>query len=362
MMKRIAIFCDGTWMRADCPCPTNVARLAQVVSPADAGGMEQVVAYLDGVGTGQGTGALARGIDRVMGGLFGHGLMGTLAAAYRFLVYNYAPGDQIYVFGFSRGAFTARSLAGLVRNSGIVRRSQAAAIGGALRLYHARGSEAHPRSPAAREFRTRFTNGRDAPEIRYLGVFDTVGSLGVPAHLWIAQALNRGYRFHDTTLSAHVRAARHAVAIDERRRVFPPALWDNLEALNVGRRGVPYRQTWFPGDHTSVGGGGAVTALSSDAALWIAEGAASEGLTLDAAALEAMAVEVDCLGALEGRARSLIGGLLAWDSADRPGPAILRDLAPAAVRRWQADEGYRPAALGRVRGALDGPWGLQTSG
>jgi len=123
-MKRIVIASDGTWSRLDAPHPTNVAKLAQAVLPQAPDGVAQITCHLDGVGTGRGTGRLARGIDRMLGGLFGTGLTETIEEAYRFLVLTYAPGDEIYLFGFSRGAFSARSLAGLIRNCGILDRAQ----------------------------------------------------------------------------------------------------------------------------------------------------------------------------------------------------------------------------------------------
>ena len=121
-MKRIVIACDGTWKRIDAPDPTNVARLAQAVLPVAPGRVPQIVCHLDGVGTGQGTGRVSRALDRALGGAFGQGLMASVAAAYRFLVFTWAPGDEIQLFGFSRGAYTARSLAGLIRNVGILPR------------------------------------------------------------------------------------------------------------------------------------------------------------------------------------------------------------------------------------------------
>lgn len=240
-MKRIVIACDGTWSRLDARHPTNVVKLAQAVSPEGPDGTAQVVFHLDGVGAGRGTGRLARGIDRALGGAFGAGLMGRLEEAYRLLAFNHAPGDEIFLFGFSRGAFTARSLAGLIRTAGIVGRGSAAAIPQALELYRRRGAGAHPEAEAARAFRAAHSGG-EAPGLRYLGVWDTVGALGVPGHLRLAALCNRGLRFHDTALSGRVAAARHAVAIDERRRAFPPTLWDNLDALNAGRAEAPYRQ------------------------------------------------------------------------------------------------------------------------
>ena len=103
-MKRIVIACDGTWKRIDAPDPTNVARLAQAVLPVAPGRVPQIVCHLDGVGTGQGTGRVSRALDRALGGAFGQGLMASVAAAYRFLVFTWAPGDEIQLFGFSRGA------------------------------------------------------------------------------------------------------------------------------------------------------------------------------------------------------------------------------------------------------------------
>jgi uncharacterized protein (DUF2235 family) len=179
--------------------------------------------------------------------------------------------------------------------------------------------------------------------IGYLGVWDTVGALGLPGHLALARRLNRGLGFHDTALSGMVRAARHAVAIDERRRTFPPTLWDNLRALNGGDDG-PFAQRWFPGDHGSVGGGAPVTALSDEALVWVAEGAEASGLALDPDAVADWRAGRDALGPLAS-AKSLLRRLLTLDSADRAGPTRLGELADAAVRRWRGDPGYRPAPL-----------------
>ena len=363
-MKRIVIACDGTWNRLDAPCPTNVAKLAQAVLPKGPDGVAQVVCHLDGVGTGRGTGLVARAADRVLGGLLGEGLMATIEAAYRFLVFAYAPGDEIQFFGFSRGAFTARSLAGLIRNCGILERGHAAAIPAALSLYRARSRETGPDSGAALAFRAahaahvttgtaeaawRAAQGLPAGTplaLGYLGVWDTVGALGVPGHLALARRLNRGVRFHDTSLSGLVRAARHAVSIDERRRTFPPTLWDNLDAMNGGEEG-PYAQRWFPGDHGAVGGGGAVTALSDAALLWVAEGAAARGLSLDPAVVAAWREGCDCMGPLTAP-KPLLRRILTLDSADRAGPSHLGELADAALTRWRRDPGYRPRPLRRV--------------
>lgn len=360
-MKRIIIACDGTWSRLDAENPTNVSKLAQAVLPTGADGIPQVTCHLDGVGTGRGTGWLARGLDRILGGALGLGLLATLTEAYRYLVLTYAPGDEIFLFGFSRGAYTARSLAGLIRNCGILERDEAAAIPDALALYRARTPETGPDSPAALAFRARhaahITTG--AGEVRwraarglaagmplalaYLGVWDTVGALGLPCHLALARLANRGLAFHDTALSPMVRAARHAVAIDERRRTFPPTLWDNLETLNAAGAGR-YAQAWFPGDHAAVGGGSPSSGLSDDALIWVSAGAAAAGLTLDPAATAGWHDSRDFRGPLRA-ARRFPRNLLALDAADRPGPGRRADVAAAALHRWRADPTYRPRPL-----------------
>ena len=218
----------------------------------------------------------------------------------------------------------------------------------AFRAAHAGHVTTDPAEAAWRS--ARGLPGGVALRLAYLGVWDTVGALGVPGHLALARWANRGLAFHDTALSPMVAAARHAVAIDERRRVFPPALWDNLDALGSGPD-TAYRQRWFPGDHGAVGGGGPVTALSDDALVWVAEGAAAAGLALDPAAMAAWRAARDCHGPLRAPGWSL-GRLLALDAGDRAGPARVADLAEAAVRRWRADPCYRPAALARVAAAL----------
>jgi uncharacterized protein (DUF2235 family) len=153
-----------------------------------------------------------------------------------------------------------------------------------------------------------------------------------------------------------VASARHAVAIDEHRRSFPPTPWGNLDALNAGLPARPYRQAWFPGDHGSVGGGGAVTGLAVDALAWVAEGAEAAGLALDPAQVAEWGRARDCLAPLASRgsrARAgLLDRLLALGPVEREGPLAARDLAPAAVARWRRDPGYRPLALRRLAGAL----------
>ncbi|MCK5749597.1 MAG: DUF2235 domain-containing protein, partial [Oricola sp.] len=153
-MKRLVICCDGTWNRLDAPYPTNVVKFAESVAPRGADGAEQIVFYDEGVGTG---GAVARNVEKLWGGAFGEGLMRNVEDAYRFLIFNYEPGDEIFVTGFSRGAYTARSLVGMVRNCGILRRKDAGKVGKATALYRGRDKDSKPDSDKACAFRHEFS-------------------------------------------------------------------------------------------------------------------------------------------------------------------------------------------------------------
>jgi len=137
-MKRLVICFDGTWNRLDAPHPTNVLFTAESVLPVASDGTVQVVYYDEGVGTNEG--------DSLTGGIFGAGLLRNLSDAYRFIIFNYAPGDEIHVFGFSRGAYTARSLAGLLATSGLVSRRHAGRANEAIAHYRLAAATRQPMS------------------------------------------------------------------------------------------------------------------------------------------------------------------------------------------------------------------------
>lgn len=383
VMKRIVILCDGTWNAAEAVWPTNVVRLAQALAPTGADGMAQVPIYVEGVGTGRrGVTRLARLQDRLLGGLLGLGLMDNVAEAYRHLVFLHEPGDQAFVFGFSRGAFTARSLAGFLRFTGLLARADLALLPEAVARYGERRDEScDARQARNAAWRARhsphvMTDPADAPayaaagadqaipfEIDYMGVWDTVGALGVPGLFTAKPVLSRRHAFHDTTLSTMVRAARHAVALDERRRPYMPTTWSNLPVLEAQAaaegRGRPYRQEHFAGDHAAVGGGGDRMALSALTLLWVMEGAEAAGLEFDERVRARIAAQGDPLGPLEGQsepARGPIPALLRLTATDRPDVTRLVDVSRAARRRWAADpvagERYRPAPLALLEGEL----------
>lgn len=377
MMKRIAVFCDGTWNRSDAEFPTNVVKLSQAVRLGAAGGVPQQVFYIEGVGTGRGPTRFARLTDRVVGGAFGLGLNLNLEEAYRNLTFAYEPGDEIYLFGFSRGAFTARSLAGFIRASGIPPRSHVARIPKALERYRSPEEVTRPDTVESFAFRLDYApwvttseneaewrranghpEGRDL-RIAYVGVWDTVGALGVPTQFSIlASVFNGPHQFHDLSLSSSVEAARQAVAIDERRRSYEPSLWDNLPKLNEGAAPgtEPYRQEWFPGVHGSVGGGGDVIGLSNATAAWVADGAIARGLEFDMETIEALRASGDPFAPLRNQSGSpgLFDRVMGVAARDRDGPDDPATVSGPARSRWAGDASYRPETLNKVRGALGG--------
>ena len=118
LRKKLVLFCDGTWNGLRMQDRTNVSRLAKCVKPYDEHGVQQIIFYDEGVGVGAHIAPLTDTLVKYLGGVFGRGLDRKVEEAYRFLVLNYEPGDDIYIFGFSRGAFTARSLCGMIRKVG----------------------------------------------------------------------------------------------------------------------------------------------------------------------------------------------------------------------------------------------------
>ena len=388
--KRLVFCFDGTWNRLDARTPTNVVLTAETVLPMAADKKAQAIFYDEGVGTGP--------LDHLGGGMFGWGIVDKLGDAYRFLTFNYTPGDEIFVFGFSRGAFTARSFVGMLRNCGIVARSQAGRIGEAIKWYRDRSPSKAPDSLQTRRFRAQVSpavcveEGEDAwrqanvpgyeagsaplLKIRYLGVWDTVGALGVPTRYRLLAFLNRKYRFHDTALSPLVLSGRHAVAIDESRKDFTPTLWSNVDELNRAQGSdpesatAPYQERWFPGVHCGVGGGGDFRGLSDQVLVWVWEGAQRAGLGLDTAVGSKLfelspdphsplsPFDEDALSWWERRKASLTNAL--WSRGDRAGPSVFRNVSISARRRWKCEpatlpegKAYRPRTLAGFTRELD---------
>jgi len=271
MKKKLILFCDGTWNQLS-DTPTNVAKLFAATQQDAEDGTPQIVHYIAGVGT-------RSWIERWIGGTFGWGISQNIKEGYRFLCGNYEPGDDIYLFGFSRGAFCVRSLSGLIYNVGLLKRAHICHIDEAYAGYKNKAPAWHPnpeKGSAAKAFRERYAHGGES--IRFLGVWDTVGALGAPYGLVMGWIMDRlfGCRFHDTKLSRIIVSASHALARDEHRWPFRPTLWILDERLAADR----FHVMWFPGVHSDVGGGYTEPGLSDQALHWMAQEAAAQGLKI----------------------------------------------------------------------------------
>ena len=235
------------------------------VKPLDSNRVVQVCYYHNGVGTDAGF------FSKFVGGALGWGLSGIVQDAYRFIANNYRTGDQIYIFGFSRGAYAARSLAGFIGFAGLLDKKRLAWLPEAYKLYRT-SPEKREASPYAKKLKDlRLETHRDVP-IHFVGVWDTVGALGAPTPglKWFTK---RWVKFHDTSLGKDVRHAYHALAIDERRRPFKPDIW-----TAKGDPNQVVEQVWFAGVHSNIGGSYKDHVLSDISLKWMMERAQGCGL------------------------------------------------------------------------------------
>jgi len=272
--RRLAMFLDGTWNTND--DNTNVWRIKSLAERS--GG--QVCFYSAGVGTEKG--------EQVLGGMLGFGLTDEVVKAYKWLMENYVDGDDVYIFGFSRGAFTARSLSGFVSKCGLLTPGAPISVSQMYRRYQ-RGAQAMTiRELQALSNPPPFLEGKwllkysRAIDIHFLGVWDTVGALGIPFGN-IPLVSRSEYQFLETDLRINNKHAFHALAIDEHRGAFAPTLWtrteDRIPNPNYKQRSLDeVEQRWFVGAHANVGGGYANDVLSQLPLKWIMDKAAACGL------------------------------------------------------------------------------------
>ncbi|KAL6244512.1 hypothetical protein RBB50_008754 [Rhinocladiella similis] len=271
--KRLIVLCDGTWQNilsgSRTAYPTNIARFARALSPvAVVKGedgkeheVEQIVYYQPGVGTGLG--------DRYRGGAYGAGLSANIRAAYGFLAHNYDanPGDEIFFFGFSRGAYTARAIAGIVNSLGLLTKRGMDYFPQVYDEYSKDGSK-KPDFDFSSELRAKIGNqivesAKDA--IKIVGVWETVG-------FHAEGMLGEQLEFHNTELSSRVAYGYHALALDERRIPFTPTLWQWPNGYKVSSDGKglqEMKQVWFSGTHSGVGGGDYDPACADISLAWM---------------------------------------------------------------------------------------------
>lgn len=274
--KRLAVFLDGTWnaLRSN----TNVWRLKSLCAPYSEDDAQQL-AYYD------------VGVNGFWGGVFGKGVIENVEDAYVWLIENYSEGDEIFIFGFSRGAYTARSLAGLILRYGLLKPGSPLSIPQILDRYRASGTtvwklfddqEKGIEQTLGFEDKLLMKYSLRVP-IKFVGVWDTVGALGIPAFNF--ERISRSsFNWLDTGLRLALENAFHAIAIDEHRKAFSPTLWtkrvplDPNEAVAAPRPLSSVEQRWFPGAHGNVGGGYVNDLLAQAPLQWLIRKAASHGL------------------------------------------------------------------------------------
>lgn len=285
--KRLAVFLDGTWNTPE--SATSVHRLYQsAVNGMAPDGIEQRIFYRTGVGT--------KWAEKIRGGAFGVGLSKNVLAAYKWLVENYADGDEIYLFGFSRGAYTARSLGGVIVNCGLLRNGATLTPDDIYARYQA-GKDAVPiyrlefirntgERPLTAGEQQLLADSRRV-KIHVLGVWDTVGALGVP---WTSAPLvgRKQFYFHNTNPSTIYDHCYHALAVDEHRGPYKPTFWtrftpESKDPVTDPHTPPPHiEQRWFVGAHSNVGGGYANDRLCTIPLAWMQRKAAGHGLAFSA--------------------------------------------------------------------------------
>ncbi|KAK4069901.1 uncharacterized protein Triagg1_6696 [Trichoderma aggressivum f. europaeum] len=350
--KRLIVCCDGTWMNSDngyveptlehpqgtLQVPSNVTRISRCFKRRCDDGTLQIISYESGVGTG------SNAIDTLTGGAFGLGLSERVREAYSYLASNHIDGDEIFLVGFSRGAFTARSVAGMIGNLGLLTREGLEYFYPIFKDMENWNNDNYddefpgqpfpnkPKGPnAAAVYRKRLeelgytrvyqANG-ELIKIKAVCVWDTVGSLGIPK-------VSCTYKWHDTSLSDRIEHAFQALALDETRAPFSPAVW---ERLPENRLTTDLRQVWFPGNHGNCGGGWPDQEASDSSLAWMMDQMASVGVEFD-------------LSCLERVAQKTIGYYKSLQTTKKKGPKWAVDPI------YSSNQPVRPWALGSINKA-----------
>lgn len=370
MTKNIVILSDGTGQAFSAPGKgggTNVFKLYRAIRAVSP--VQQIAFYDPGLGSDPEQDGLSwtRWGYNVLSQATGLGISRNIKDCYEALVEHHEPGDRIFLFGFSRGAYTVRSMAGALSLCGIPARdkagrsvktdakARAAAVEEAVEeVYkHYAASDDADEIARARQERIRrgeayrYDRGSVTAAPHFIGVWDTVRALGIPGLNWM---LRFSHAFHNADLGANVAHARQALAIDETRDIFAPVLWSEPPDLRASGR---LQQLWFAGDHSDLGGGYAETGLSDLAMDWMVGEARAvpNGLVLDDVALTALGLHPDPLGIQHDPRRGLgafwtkgVRRLSGWDRfANDPVKArFLAESAPTEEGRSPYDpEGAR---------------------
>ncbi|MET4351904.1 uncharacterized protein (DUF2235 family) [Bradyrhizobium sp. RT9b] len=353
--KRLAIFLDGTLNSVD--TNTNVWRMRALCASKGADGQPQLIYY-------------SIGVNGFWGGIFGQGLDENIRLAYEWLIENYNDGDEIFIFGFSRGAYTARSLAGLIAIDGILKAGSPISITELFERYKKGDEESIwtlKEKEAANDIGLLTTQEKwllkysQPAKVKVVGVWDTVGSVGVEAGN-IPGISSSAFDYLQTGLRIHILNGYHALAIDEHRGKFAPTLWDVRLPKDPNAPHAPPRpvsgveQRWFVGAHANVGGGYETDLLAQAPLHWMMKKAKSQGLTFRSE----VELDGDALKASVTNSYKSFGyGFYAWissplyrtigrepDVRDDGSHINVNETIDASVfKRWRADPTYRPANL-----------------
>jgi len=344
-MKRLIVCCDGTWNNPEqeqngIPAPSNVYKLYNALAMRGDDGVEQLKYYHPGVG---GEGGIT---EKVLGGSLGVGIGRHICSAYHWLARHYQEGDAIFLFGFSRGAFTARSLSGVLFQ-GLPDLAGVDAADG-WKIVHLIYQEAYRKQKGLDSPKIKkewpFFNQRKPTPIRFVGVWDTVGALGIPDDLELLNLFDNkeNWEFHNVKLGKHIATARHAMALDEERSSFCVTRWSNADTHPDAQ------ELWFPGVHADIGGGYLKDDLSNLALKWMLEEAGTAGLGFRAGI--AASIKGDANGVLH---RSYQGLFEKFRSRPRNIPALVpanaANIHPAVFERQRFSpinyEPYHPTTL-----------------
>jgi len=292
-LKRVIICLDGTWnTKTSRRSDTNVAKFSDLISAADAHGVRQIVHYVQGIASTPGERA------QFLKGAVGYGVSNRIDKAFEHLSTDYEPGDDVFLFGFSRGAFEARRLSGFISLFGIAKSGTDFPFAKAWEIYRQSARKRDERAIAELRGLAHYP-----VRIKCVGVWDTVGNLGNP--FFTTGLFGRRFSLPNTHPVEGLEVGLHALSVDELRGPFRPTLWTLPEGGALPPNQT-IEQVWFPGTHCDVGGGFRETALSDIALRWMAERAtATTGLAFNSEALAAT-TRPDPLGPQHGSAHGWI--------------------------------------------------------
>lgn len=353
--KRLAIYLDGTWNSVD--SNTNVWRMRALTASRGMDGEPQLVYY-------------SVGVNGVLGGIFGKGLDENIRLAYEWLIENYNDGDDIFIFGFSRGAFTARSLAGFIAIDGVLKAGSPIGVselfdrykkGNEASIWKLKAQQAAGDTSDLTQQEKWLLKYSQPTNVKVVGVWDTVGSVGVV--LGNFEGISRSqFDYLQTGLRIHILNGYHALGIDEHRNDFAPTLWDvrhpkDPNAVIAAPRPLSgLEQRWFVGAHANVGGGYQTDILAQAPLRWMMKKAESQGLSfrsevdMDGDAIRAPIADSyrEFAYGLYAKVSSPLYRVIGRepDVRDDGSHININETIDATVfERWRADPKYRPANL-----------------